>query len=386
MAIANILDPIHDTLDPRVWDHAGSPSPKLKPAHKKWITKSIMDLAKQFHDTPEKWLRLVLTGSLTTYQYADTSDCDTSLFISPHFLPEWDRGKLIGLMVANMDGTKLPGTPFEMQCFVVAKNISTADLYQPGLRSGYDIASDSWLVPPDRTRSHDVEREQNIDYVYALESADKMERLLRYDPDKAVQYWHQIHKRRMRDQRAGKGDYSQANIVYKMLANRGLMPALSEVSGEYIATTLSPHGSLHDNSNKVDRGEYIAKTAARVLLNNFRPNMNHPKGPNGTEHPFIYDPADDIVHLGPANSFHWELVDRTPELKSQYNMKNKLQGAPFRFTDTHVHGRMEWPGKIVHYYGSPEPEVRQTVNDALGAREAPQDNLNESQLWLDNPA
>jgi hypothetical protein len=231
----NILDPVHDTLPPLVWDEAGSPTPKLKPHHNEWITREIHALCKQFHPDPEKWLRLVLTGSLTTYQYSNTSDCDVSLFIDPHFLPEWSRGKLIGLMIKGLDGIKLPGTPYEMQGFVVAKTISAADLYQPGLRAGYDLSTDEWLVPPDKSRSHDVAREYNLDYIYALESADKMERLLRYDPDTAVRFWHQIHHRRMRDQTAGKGDFSQANIVYKMLNNRGLFPAIEQASGEHIA-------------------------------------------------------------------------------------------------------------------------------------------------------
>lgn len=232
---ANILDPIHDILPPTVWEDSGSPEPKLKSAHRRWLLRTLMQHAAKFEDNPEQWASFILTGSLTTYQYSDTSDCDVSLFVDPHTLPEWSRAKLIGVMIDNFDGVKLPGTPYEMQCFVVARNISKADLYQQGLRSGYDILAEKWLVPPDRTRSHDVAREQNADYIYALESADKMERLLRYEPDKAVQFWHQIHKRRMRDQRAGKGDYSQANVVYKFLANRGLFPAISEASGEYIA-------------------------------------------------------------------------------------------------------------------------------------------------------
>lgn len=296
--VTNILDPIHDVLAPEVWDNAGDPRPHLKEDHRRWIMREIYALATEFEPNPDSWLTLVLTGSLTTYQYSHTSDCDVSLFVDPFKLPEWDRAKLIGLMVNHMDGTKLPGTPYEMQCFVVAKGIGTADLYQPGLRSGYNILTEQWIVPPDPSRSHDVEREQNADYVYALESADKMERLLRYEPSKAVQYWHQIHKRRQRDQRAGKGDYSQANVVYKFLANRGLFPGISEVSGEYIAHT---------------------KTGAKVLFNNFRPEMKHPPGKDGPEMPFIYDPEGGIVHLGPPNSFHWELIGRTPELKSQYD-------------------------------------------------------------------
>lgn len=232
---ANILDPIHDTLDGRVWDKPGDPEPRLKAHHRRWIQREIYDVAKRFHPDPPSWLSLVFTGSLTTYQYSDASDVDVSLFVNPHVLPEWKRGELIGLMVENLDGTRLPGTPFPLQCFVVGQNISKHDLYQSGLRSGYDIDSGVWLVPPERSRAHDVEKEYNADYVYALESADKMERLLRYDPDRAVQYWHQIHKRRRRDQAAGKGDYSQANIVYKFLANRGLFPDIANASGEYIA-------------------------------------------------------------------------------------------------------------------------------------------------------
>ncbi|MGZ6621526.1 MAG: hypothetical protein ACXVHB_17385 [Solirubrobacteraceae bacterium] len=54
--------------------------------------------------------------------------------------------------------------------------------------------------------------------------------LLRYKRDKAVKYYQQIHRRRMRDQTAGKGDYSQWNIIYKMLANRGLFES-SSISG-----------------------------------------------------------------------------------------------------------------------------------------------------------
>lgn len=247
---SNILDPIQDTLPPQVWDDAGSPTPSLKPVHRTWIMSEVQRHAKTFHPHPEQWLQLVLTGSLTTYQYSDTSDCDISLFVDPHFLPEWDRARLIALMIEHVDGTVLPGTPYQMQCFVVAKNIGMMDLYQPGLRAGYDVIHQRWIQPPDKSRTHDVEREQNSDYVYALESADKMERLLRYEPDKAVQFWHQIHKRRRRDQMAGKGDFSQANIVYKFLANRNLFPEIAQVSGEYIARLTGPQASAKLVANK----------------------------------------------------------------------------------------------------------------------------------------
>jgi hypothetical protein len=235
---ANILDPIHDTLDERVFDNVDSPRPKLKPEHREWVRDTIRQtLEAHGYTNVEEWLKLVLTGSLTTYQYSEESDFDVSLFVDTEVFPEWSRAEMIGIMIDNIDGTFLPSTPFVMQAFVVPPERKPEDLYQPGLRSGYDLDADNWVVPPERDRVHDVKSEMNRAYVTALESADKMERLLRYEPDKAVNYWHQIHKRRRRDQIAGKGDYADSNIVYKFLANRGLFPQISEVSGEYIART-----------------------------------------------------------------------------------------------------------------------------------------------------
>jgi hypothetical protein len=232
----NILDPIHDQLDPSVWDDPESPEPQLKHEDLIWIPKTVFEiLDKAGYDNPEQWCSIYLTGSLTTYQYADHSDCDVSLFIDTKVFPEWSRAEMIGLMVSGFDGAKLPGSTHEMQCFVVSKKLTPADLYKPGLRSAYVVygkAQGTWFIPPDKTRSHDVEREENEAYTVALENADKMDRLLRYEPDKALMFYTQIHKRRQRDQTLGKGDYSPSNITYKFLENRGLMPRIADVARE----------------------------------------------------------------------------------------------------------------------------------------------------------
>lgn len=236
MVFSNILDPAHDELDPTVWDASQDIAPVLKPQHKDWILSKVLEVLKDngYGDASE-WLSLYLTGSLTTYQYSPESDCDVSLFVNAEIFPEWSRAEMIGLMVHHVDGTTLPGTTHPMQCYVVAKGLRPEDLYRPGLRSAYNINENKWVVSPEHDRVHDVAKEQAGDYEYALEQADKMDRLLRYEPDKAVTFWHQIHQRRMRDQQLGKGDFSQSNIIYKFLANRGLFPAISQASGEYIA-------------------------------------------------------------------------------------------------------------------------------------------------------
>jgi 2'-5' RNA ligase len=238
MPVANILDPIHAELDPRVWDNPAAEKPSLKTEHAHWIKRVIYHTLKTAgYTNVEDWLSLVLTGSICTYQYSNDSDIDISLFVDVAKFPEWSRAEMIALMVSKLDGKTLPGTPFPLQDFVVGGGLKPSDLYKPGLRSGYDIDTNQWIVPPEKNRVHDVKAEQGGFYAWALQMADKMERLLRYEPDQAIEFWHSIHKKRQRDMAKGKGDFAESNIIYKMLANRGLFPQISGVSGEYIAKT-----------------------------------------------------------------------------------------------------------------------------------------------------
>ena len=572
MRQSNILDPIHAELDPRVWDDPSSPTPKLKPKHVHWIKNEIYTtLEKAGYTDIERWLELVFTGSLTTYQYGDTSDCDISLFVDSKVFPEWSRAEMIGLMVEKLDGRMLPGTPFPLQDFVVAEGIRPHDLYKPGLRSGYSLDTLKWIVPPERDRAHDVKAEQGGFYAWALQMADKMESLLRYEPDKALDFWHNIHHKRQRDMRQGKGDYAESNIIYKMLANRGLFPKLEDISGEYIAKTaasdwfapsymvpddvkeqihewahtlpwplgsrMNPHHRYHvtglyspsgysdpehhawvesksgltypvqttglesfspgekghpvvlrvhhpqmqaDTEALMDEGEarglpvsrfpggykghitlgysptpveaenpgmtfpvgplrelhsvydaekpertaktkppnlrkatgqkrcsscwafkdrkcemfdgypveadetcddwQAVKTAgtARVLYNKFRPDPVHPGGMGEPTMPFIYDPDTGVVHLGPVGSYHFQLVDRTPELRPQYPESGEWTQPPFAVNPHHVHGAMEWPSRAVKFLGVRRPEHEDDIREALGA---PTPTPEESHRW-----
>jgi len=230
----NILDPVTPFLEPTVWDDPDSPQPRLKEEHRIWIYEFVVTaLHTKGYTHTDQWLSLVLTGSLTTYQYSPESDCDISLFVDSDKFPEWSRAEMIGIMIEMCDGVLLPGTSHPLQCYVVAHEFAKEDLYKPGLRSGYDITESRWIVAPEKDRIHDVKQEMNSTYVGALEGADKMERLLRYEPDKAVMYYKQIHARRRRDMQAGKGDYSSSNIIYKMLDSRGLLNRVHDLMPDY---------------------------------------------------------------------------------------------------------------------------------------------------------
>src|ERR1700752_3106296 len=122
----NILDPVQQTLDPQIWMAPDTPGPQLKPKLNEWLHKVIYGaLERNGYEGPQRWLKLVLTGSLCGYQYSDVSDADVSLFV--HGLPEWSRGEMIGVMVKEFDGILLPGTKHDIQAFVVSKTLTPQD-------------------------------------------------------------------------------------------------------------------------------------------------------------------------------------------------------------------------------------------------------------------
>lgn len=234
---ANILDTIKDELDPTVFNHPEAIDPDVKPKIVEWVKNKVYKtMTDAGWPDPSKYLRLVLTGSLTTYQYGEESDFDISLWIDVEKLPEYVRADLIALMIEKCDGTIVPGTTHVLQDFVVDVNRYTfEDLYKPGLRSAYDLDNGKWIVLPEKTRSVDVYKAYPAIINYAKMVEDKVRMMLRYDKAALKVYWDFLHHRRFLDQRAGKGDYTESNIVYKWLANQGLFGPISEATGEYLA-------------------------------------------------------------------------------------------------------------------------------------------------------
>jgi hypothetical protein len=236
-ARSNIYDPIHRKLDQHIFD-GDSPRPSFVAFVKHLYYKNVAALV----PTPEKYLPLVLTGSLTTYQYSTTSDCDVSVFPDYKELqkilfadPDDIRKELIAISIGKTDGTFIPGTMHPMQLFVVPPNIAPEDLYKPGLRSGWSFEEKRWIVPPEKGRSHRVQKEFPDLYEKAAQMADKMSEMLDHDPEKARQLWKQIHKKRQLDEAAGLGDFSEGNVVYKFLLHQGLFERIGKELGEHIA-------------------------------------------------------------------------------------------------------------------------------------------------------
>lgn len=238
--VANILDPIQPELDQTVFRGTD-----LREFHRLFIMRLYQRaLRQEFGVTGEGWADLYLTGSLTTYQYSETSDADVSVFANWNrfweelgIQPDEARKRLIALSIEHIDGTFLPGTTHPLQFFVVPSGTLPSDLYQPGLRSAYSLDDDMWFQEPERDRAHDIATEMPDVFQRAVDIADKMREMLDHDPEQARQLWHDIHKKRQLDQRAGLGDFCEGNVVYKYLLNQGLFDRIKNELGEYIAKT-----------------------------------------------------------------------------------------------------------------------------------------------------
>lgn len=238
LRVANILDPIQESLDAKIWDNPEADEPKIKPSLNSWIRQAIFGTLKNAgYKEPEDWIKLILTGSLTTYQWSEESDLDVSIWVDLNLLPDFKRSEMIKVIIENLDGDLVPGTNHPIQCFVVDVNEVTSpdQIYKEGVRSAYDLDGDTWIIKPERNRSQHVPTKFPDFFRKAKQASAKMQLLLKFQPEAAKTYWHFLHKRRREDMKMGFGDYSESNIVYKMLANDGLFDQISEITGEHIA-------------------------------------------------------------------------------------------------------------------------------------------------------
>ena len=181
--LTNILDPIHESLDPSVFNQADDIDPAVKPKVREWVRNKVYEtMTEAGWPDPSSYLRLILTGSLTTYQYSDESDFDISLWIDVEHLPEFVRADLIALMIEKCDGHIVPGTTHVLQDFVVDTNkVTFDDLYKPGLRSAYDLDKQEWLVLPEHDRGVDIYKRYPEWINYARMVEDKVRMMLIYD-------------------------------------------------------------------------------------------------------------------------------------------------------------------------------------------------------------
>ena len=225
---ANILDPIHPTLDQDVFNGM-TPKKELFDYH----LDHVGEVFRQ-HGFNKHAFDYYLTGSLCTYQYSETSDVDISIVCNLEDFSEEDRADLISIVVNSLDGEFFPRTLHRYQHFVQPYGIDIYDLFSLGMRAAWDFQKDDWVVKPDRSKSVDISQEKPDWIATGIQFSDKINSLIdahKYEDAKAM--YKIAHQRRKEDQIIY-GDYSEGNIIYKFLDNNGTFDRLRNI-GQRIA-------------------------------------------------------------------------------------------------------------------------------------------------------
>lgn len=145
----SILDPVHDSLADEIW----TDDEKFNPKHRDYILDRLNDWLDKM-GVDEEPTKVVVVGSITTYQYSDTSDIDVNVVID---IPGEQRDELISFLPNEVP---LPGTKHPVNYYIsvdAEENIKKRD-------SAYDLLEDEWIKKPEPT---DV----TIPYSYVLEIA-----------------------------------------------------------------------------------------------------------------------------------------------------------------------------------------------------------------------
>jgi hypothetical protein len=129
----SILDPVHDELNPNLWDNM-----KLKSEVKDYIIKQVDEwMSTVFEENSPQIDNLLIAGSITGFQYISTSDIDVKIQLD---LPDAKISELFRLLPNGID---LPGTKHPVNYYILNKKF---DLVNKG--AVYDILNEKWLVEP----------------------------------------------------------------------------------------------------------------------------------------------------------------------------------------------------------------------------------------------
>lgn len=146
----SVLDPVHDTLAKEVWTEDEE---HIKEKHRSFILDKLYEwLDKMDVEAEPKMVAIV--GSITTYQYTDSSDIDVNVVI------DVDEEKRKEILKFLPNESPLPGTKHPVNYYISKDAESNIQKKE----SAYDLLNDEWIKKPEQS---DVV----VPYSYVLEIA-----------------------------------------------------------------------------------------------------------------------------------------------------------------------------------------------------------------------
>ena len=134
--VAGILDPVHKTLAPDVWDDNRKLLPPIRKAILRRLkTKFPMEQIKE----------VFIIGSITGYQYGADSDIDINVSID---VPQDTDMKLKTHAVKDINGEAAPGSSRPINFFVQRYYPEVEQNYKKAKFGVYDVIENRWINPP----------------------------------------------------------------------------------------------------------------------------------------------------------------------------------------------------------------------------------------------
>jgi len=131
----SILNPLHNTLNPLLWDDR-----ILKTDVKQYIENNFIEWLNNIDDSIGI-KDMYFLGSNTGYQYSDTSDIDINVYLNA------SDDEINKLNPIRPNGNNLPNTNYPINYFLVNKEI---DLIGKG--AIYDLFNNEWVVEPSKEK------------------------------------------------------------------------------------------------------------------------------------------------------------------------------------------------------------------------------------------
>lgn len=207
---------IHDKLNPKIWNEDGT--------LKYGVRNAIIKIVEEFVDSCEIELNIVnilLLGSNASYNYTEHSDLDIHIVCNFDLI---DGSK--ELVQAYMNSQK---TNFNNNYDITIKGINV-ELYVEDINAStisngvFSVSDNRWVKFPDLIEPVDIDVTDQVNKIEKI-FYDKIKSIDLQGVEQLINDIYMIRKTGL----INGGEYSEGNIIFKELRNRGLLDKLKQL-------------------------------------------------------------------------------------------------------------------------------------------------------------
>ena len=238
---------VHDNLNPKVWD---SPDNASKAKMKPKVREALLNIAKKFEDTLTDDLEvedIILTGSLSNYNYSEFSDFDLHLVI------DYDQFGKQAQLYRDLFGLKkqIFNDKHDITIYNYEVELYPQDAAEAHFSSGvYSVMNDEWINKPSKDKPQ-LEKKVLTDKINSW--INKIENLItniKREGLKSNEKNIERLKEKLKDYRKSglekEGEYSYENLVFKYLRRSKLLQNLYDTISRQTDKELSVEVKLRD--------------------------------------------------------------------------------------------------------------------------------------------